>query len=476
MSSPGVEVILRDTMTPNAPPTDTAAWFACGIAEKGPAAPVKVTSIGSFLRQLGIRQSDSPLYDAVDAFFREGGAVAWVSRVLGPSAAQSTVTLNDASAGASLTVKAASAGEWGDDLTVQVTAGDAGGEFILVIALSGTTVETSPSLATVADAATWSEASEYVAITAAGANDPAVVSATSLTGGTDDRASVVDADWQTAIDRFTKELGPGQVSYPGRTTSAAHGQLLTHAGANNRVALLDAVSSGTAATLVSAAAAVRTNAEAKRGAMFAPWPTMVGAGGVGTRSVPTSGVVAGIIARVDRTDGPQQAAAGDNGLSLTALSVPYAWTDAERETLNTASVNVIREQYGQRKVYGFRSLVNGETSPAWRDFTAARMVMAITAQADAIGERFMFRTIDGRGFTIGEFGASLAAMLRAHYDRGALYGDVADEAYRVDVGPSVNTPESIAAGELRAVIAFRVSPTAEYVVVELVKAPTQEVI
>jgi hypothetical protein len=63
-------------------------------------------------------------------------------------------------------------------------------------------------------------------------------------------------------------------------------------------------------------------------------------------------------------------------------------------------------------------------------------------------------------------------MLTGYYESGGLYGDTPEEAFRVDT--SVNTPETIEAGQLRAVISMRVSPMAELVVIEIVKVPVSQ--
>ena len=46
------------------------------------------------------------------------------------------------------------------------------------------------------------------------------------------------------------------------------------------------------------------------------------------------------------------------------------------------------------------------------------------------------------------------------------------EAYVVNVGPSVNTPATIADGQLCAVLSVRMSPHAELVRIQIVKYPT----
>ena len=48
--------------------------------------PQAVRSLGQFTTIFGGRVAFSPLYDALDTFFNEGGNLAYVSRVVGPSA------------------------------------------------------------------------------------------------------------------------------------------------------------------------------------------------------------------------------------------------------------------------------------------------------------------------------------------------------------------------------------------------------
>jgi hypothetical protein len=59
---------------------------------------------------------------------------------------------------------------------------------------------------------------------------------------------------------------------------------------------------------------------------------------------------------------------------------------------------------------------------------------------------------------------------------GSLYGDTADEAFSVNVGTQVNTPETIAEGVLKAVISLKMSPAAERVQIEIVKVSNTEAV
>jgi hypothetical protein len=102
--------------------------------------------------------------------------------------------------------------------------------------------------------------------------------------------------------------------------------------------------------------------------------------------------------------------------------------------------------------------------------------MAIKAQGINILERFVFDEIDGRGRLFAELAGQLTSMCKTYYDLGSLYGATPGEAFAVDTGPKVNTPETIYNNELHALLSLRVSPMAEWVVLELVKVPTLEAV
>lgn len=476
---PGTNIVIRDTPPIRTAPTDTGVWFVVGLADKGSTtAPILIESMSDFVRLLGDRQSYSILYDAVETFFREGGAKVYVSRVVGPAAASAFVVLNDGSAAATLRVEALNAGAWGNSLNVQVTAGDAGGEFKLVITHDTLgTLETSPSLVDKTAAFAWAANSSYIKLVdQASVNDPAVVAAQSLASGADDRNNITDAHWETALGRFTADYGPGQVSYPGRTTDQAHIDLLEHAAAMNRVAIMDAADTTTKATLLAAVSAART-ANARYGGLFAPWIKVPGLTPGTTRTVPPSPFVAGRIAAQDALTSANEPAAGEAGQAQFAIDITQpAWSDTDRVELNAAGVNVIRLLYGGVRIYGWRSLANPTTESQWLNFGNVRLVMEIANYANIIAEQFLFAQLDGQGKTISQFGGALTALLLPYWQEGALYGTSSDQAFVVDVGSSVNTPTSLANGELKAVLGIRPSPFAEMVTIEILKTPiTMEV-
>src|SRR3954465_12932312 len=187
---PGVNITLRSTPPSRSAPTDTGVLFAVGTADLGPAyLPTAIRSMAHFERVFGLRQTYSVLYDAIDVFFREGGNLVYISRIVGPAAVIASKNLLDAGAGISLVVKAIGAGATPNGYKVGVRAGVAGGTYVIFVQdANSVEVEASPDLATQAAAVQWAANSNYIRVTlGATALNPAVVAAAVLTGGADDR-------------------------------------------------------------------------------------------------------------------------------------------------------------------------------------------------------------------------------------------------------------------------------------------------
>lgn len=478
---PGVVILNETTPVPRGIPTDTGVAYMTGLSERGPVGTtVLLDSLSDYVRLYGSRVTYGQLYDAAEIYFRLGGRKLYLSRVVGPAPVKATKTLNDRAGTPLPTIRvdAVSAGEWGNTLTVSIANGVTVNTFIITIKRSTVVVEVSPELANPAAAVAWSLFSSYVRVTdlasasVAPTNNPAVVADQALISGTDNRASITETQWTDALVAFPRILGPGQVLAPGRTTGAAHEALLVHAEVNNRAAPLDLADTAATGTLIGAVAADRVSAGTPEyGAAFAPWLLARGVLGGTTRTIPPSVAVAAAAGRSDAVFGTANIApAGANGqLRSPILGLTRTYTDTDRELLNESGVNVIRDVFGATQIYGFRSEANPTTDPEFLQFTATRFRMQLAAQAERIGERFVFRQIDGRGQLFAEFRGVLDAMLLRHYIAGSLFGATPEDAFFVDVGSGVNTSVTIADGQLRARISVRMSPFAELVEITIVK-------
>jgi phage tail sheath protein FI len=128
--------------------------------------------------------------------------------------------------------------------------------------------------------------------------------------------------------------------------------------------------------------------------------------------------------------------------------------------------------YGDVRTYGGRTAA-GPDDDRWLWFANSREVMAVAHEADAIAQNYVLRQIDGRRQLFASLETDLRAMLLRHFNLGALYGATPPEAFQVDTGTMVNTTETIAAGEIHAVIRIKTSPTSEWVEVAIVKVPLE---
>jgi hypothetical protein len=476
---PGTDVAILDSAPPRSAPQTTDAAFFVGLTEQGPLGPQLVETLADFRTRFGARVSYGALYDALEVFFREGGSRAYISRVVGASAVVAGRTLNDGSAVATIKVSAIGPGAFANVYTVAV-ATVSGGFTITVADGAGTVITRSPVLADKNAAVDWGVADPSVDVTIAGAGgNPATLSAAVMSGGTDDRASVVDTDWRTALNRFTPALGPGQVLAPGNTAAASRTYLLQHASANRRIALLDASDTATVATVVTEVTTIRTNAGndvARWGALFAPWIRVNGIAAGTTREVAPSSIVAGIMGRNDvaGTAIGQPSAGTIYGISRTALALAQPYTDTDTATLYNAQANSIRTGPNGIMVYGDQALCDPLVYPLWQGLGSNRTVMKIAAQADAILQNHVFAVMDGQGHEFAKLAGELVGMLMPIWEEGSLYGATFDEAARVDTGPKVNTPASIAARELHATVAVKTSPAADWVTLNLVRVATTE--
>lgn len=99
MPTPGTVVNVTTASGANNRPTSTGSFFAIGQSQRGPVGvATSVTSLAQYVALFGTRQFNGvtqTLYDAIDIFFQEGGAQAYISRVSGTSVVIANHTLVD---------------------------------------------------------------------------------------------------------------------------------------------------------------------------------------------------------------------------------------------------------------------------------------------------------------------------------------------------------------------------------------------
>lgn len=463
--------------------TDPTTYFPAGLTERGSAtAPVLVRSLAEAVDLLGTRQAYGAIIDDLTTFFGEAGPSgrAYVARVVGAAATVGTLTLNDRAAAplATLRVDANSPGAWSANTTVEVRNGTLANTYDLLVYYKGALVERFNGLSSPADAVTATVTSGYVVVTNLGSataapnNNPAAVGPTALSAGNDDRGSVTSGSYVSALARFNADLGPGIVAIPGQPASAVGTGLISHASANGRIAAL-APALGTSTAGASAAAqSLRSVGGNESGGLFYPWVQIPdGAGGV--RTISPEGFVAGRRADTITRFGTFRAPAGQQGRARFVVGLEQTLTTDQVNSLSDDAVNVLRIVAGQPRLYGWRSLSLDLAN--FRFLNGQDLLNELRSRAQQVLEPYVFAPIDGRGLLFSAISTDLTSLVAPIADAGGLYanpnGTQPDPGYRVDTGPTVNTPTTIARGEVRAVLNLRISPVGELIRVTLVKVP-----
>jgi len=479
MPGPGVIVSTTTRIGPTAPlRAPSGKYFVVGLTERGDTTKaIQVRGMADVSALTGARVTYGAAYDSLKMYFDEGGEAAYIGRVVGPAATKGTLTLVDRAGSPLNTIRvdAQNAGAWSTQVQVQVLDGTLSNTFRIVVTLNGVLVEDNNNLATPAAAVLAFSESNYVRLTDLGSataapnNNPAVLAATALSAGSDDRASVTSAHYVTALALFTKDYGDGAVAAPGQNGSTIWSGINTHCIAYNRIGLLADTVNASVATLVTDASGINS----EYCGMFAPW-VKVSDGAGGTRTISPEGYVAACRWRAHFDTGPWRAPGGQMGVSNTILDVNTRYTDSEGSTLNDGRVSAIRFIANSIRLYGWRS--TSSTTRSWYHLIYRDFLNSLVYQAGAVLEQYVFQTIDRKGQLLAAVNGALVGICLPLAQKNAFYpllngaGEEVDPGFQVDTGSNVNTPTTIAQNQLNAKLSVRVSPSGELITLNIVKA------
>ena len=469
---PGVTVETITRTGPSAFPTaPSGQFFAVGLAERGATdGPTLIRNLAEFQVFFGQRVSYSELYDNVATFFEEGGARAYVTRVVGASATTGYVDVDDRHTPDSPTLKfaAANAGSWSDDLDIVVT--ELSSSTRVQVVLGGEVVESFVG-STVEEIVSAFADSRYVVCTSLGStgvapsNMPAA-GTYSLSAGTDDRSNVTAADYEDALALFDKSLGDGAVAIPGIGTTV-HAYLIAHARDNNRIALLSMGENATAAALKTQADSLNS----EFAGLFAPWVQI--STPQGSRFTSPEGYVAAVRNRAHVEAGPWRAPAGQIAVARSVTGLKFDYNRTTGDDLDDSKVNAIRIINNTIRLYGWRSL--SDDTANYSLLIGRDVLNRIVTETERRLEDFVFQTIDGRGLLFSAIGGTVVNILEPMRQGGGLYerfdanGNQVDPGYLVDTSTAVNTLDNLANNEVKVKVSVRVSPVAALISVTIVK-------
>ena len=488
---PGVVVNTAVRSAPTATNTAPAAtYFVVGTAERGPLTPTFVTSLAQFEATYGTYNALYTLHQQLKTFFEEGGAQAYVLRVVStdiattPSSYTGSLGLVNGDDDTAIIVSASNPGSWSDDLEVAVVAGAT--TFVVEVYYRGENVFMTTPAATAGVAAdeinNSAIATLYLSAAVQGANASTSLAdsaAEPLVGGADD-VDPTSAELLAGLDTFDTAYGSGAVAIPGSYSDVYTG-LIQHAIDNSRIALLaidplneDATDPGAILDdIPTIIEDIQTSDGPEYAAVYYPHVTIPGEGGV-TLTISPESYVAAKRSIAQNSSGPWQAPAGVTSQADFVNGVTVPLTSAIGNQIDNLCVNAIRIIQNTIRIYGARS-ASTDTSN-FRYITARDTLNYISAQAAISLEDLVFSTIDGRGTVFGRVESRLIAILEPMRSAGGLYegfsssGTQLDPGYSVEVSDALNPVTQLADGVVRAKVGVRVSSTGDRIVVDVIKS------
>lgn len=243
------------------------------------------------------------------------------------------------------------------------------------------------------------------------------------------------------------------------TVQAYQAALLAHCSRiGDRMALLDAYPGAS----VNGVLNQRNGLNSPNGALYHPWLGVPAANQTALRFIPPCGHVAGAYARSDRAVGVYKAPA--NEVLEGVVDLQSLVVTAEQAQLNQAGVNCIRSFPGRgARIWGARTL---SRESAWAYINVRRLVLTLgrwlaRAGADMAFEPHSTRLWARMEREIGVYCAQL-------FERGALRGTTAAEAFYVRCDETTNPPEVRERGEVVTEIGLAPSVPAEFIVVRII--------
>jgi phage tail sheath protein FI len=481
---PGVVVNTAVRSAPTATNIAPAStFFVAGTSKRGPLDVARmVRSLEAFKSIYGGYDVNFTLYQQLQTFFEEGGAQAYVVRV---SNAQDVGVLDllDDEDVAALTLTAANAGAWSDNLTVSSTDSlTSVGKFTVRLYDDGILVY-STDLVTAASQVTEKINTSQVAklyVTASTSNASATlaeVSEVPLDGGEEAdpiEDALVDADYIDALELFDIAYGAGAVSIPGQFSATVYEAILEHGSVNNRIALLGLDPSFTTVLQAeNAIAAVRELPDSANAAFYYPYVTIPAAGGV-TLTIPPEGYVAAKRSKAHNEYGAWQAAAGIISVGNFVTGISVATPKPFGDSLDEAGINAIRIIQNTVRIYGARSASTDADN--FRYITARDTLNYIASEANRSLEDLVFSTIDGRRSVFGRVEARLINILEPIRSAGGLYEGFADDGRQIDAGYSVEVSDALnpitqlAEGIVKAKVGVRVSSVGDRIEIDVIKS------
>lgn len=270
-----------------------------------------------------------------------------------------------------------------------------------------------------------------------------------LCGGTNGTPASIDAEifngtggspgQCSGIEAFREIDNVSIMAVPGVTEPLVLNKLIAHCESlADRFAVLDAPACASANDLLTC----RSFYDSSYAALYAPWVEIFDPLRQRSLSIPPSGSVCGIYARVDETCGFHKAPANETLHGCTGLSVLY--TDTERTRLNPNGVNLFCSRPGLGlQILGARTCSNDDN---WKYVNIRRLFIYLKESLLANTCWAVYEPNDEALWNRVKSTASL--FLETQRLHGVLAGATPEEAYYIHVGTDTMTLDDIRNGQL----------------------------
>jgi uncharacterized protein len=297
--------------------------------------------------------------------------------------------------------------------------------------------------------------------------DVAAAPATTLGNGADDDPGAVTAqDFKDGINVLRRVEELNILCVPDRTDQDVQGHMIEHCqDAGDRFAILDPQPRADSAGI----RAQRDLLNSDNGFAGLYYPRLVVANPIaeGRITIAPSGHLAGLFARVDDARGVFKAPA--NEALEGVLDLERALEDDTQGPLNEQGINVIRRFPGRGiRVWGARTIAPADRT-IWR-YVNVRRFTSFVERSLVDGTQFVVFEPNGPALWE-QVKRQVREFLTRQWTAGALVGATADDAFQVICDASLNTPASMALGQLIVEVRMYPAPPAEYVVFRIIQVP-----
>ncbi|GLY40024.1 tail protein [Amycolatopsis sp. NBRC 101858] len=446
---PGVSLTFERAATGDEPlRTDVAVFL--GRTRRGPVGrPVRVESWNDVVGAFGPPDGTSATPYALRGFFENQGRTAWVLRVAGPAEPASALWTDG------FRVVAASPGAWanGGRVSVRYRASSVAGPPVVTVRVlvPGEPAEIFAGMAP-GEVVGRIAASRLIRVVPAGAGSPIPADGPisrswdlTLTGGTDSPPE--RADYASAVVTQAELPEPALVALPdlgadlggAEHTSLVLDLLAAVAPLLDRLVLLDVPPSVSTVDAVVAwageLAGFGDEALLAAAAVYHPPLRAPSPDGTGLRTVPASGHVAGLIARLDAERGPAGTPA--NATLLDAVDLAVEYPEAQQVRLFEGGVDLVRCLRGRGLVvWGGRTL-SGDPR---RVYIAHRRLLHLLVRAIRRAAAPLVFDVNSPELRLSLVRAITSVLLEA-FRTGALAGSRPEDAFRVVCDETNNPPD-----------------------------------